>query len=231
MTLTATADAALTPQIEIRPRTTTLPAAQRREAVEILAAAFDANPLFRSAFPDDATRSKILLTLYSILLDDALRWGRVAVAYNHRMLGLLTWYPPGYYPMSAGRILRHLPDYLRMVWLSPTGMLKLFRDQATLNRLRPTQSHCHGSVLGGRPGGQVGNVLMRCMLRHADENGWPLYLETQDARAVKLHSRLGFATVHGGFETIPGGPPTWTMWREPHAKGRRSVSRNSNPAP
>jgi hypothetical protein len=201
---------------------TTLPAAEKREAALMLASAFDDSPLFRLAFPEPASRGRILRTLFAIVLADAVRCGQVEVAYNHQIAGVLIWYPPGCYPMSATRILRYLPGYLRMVAMSPTGILRLFRAQATLNRVRPRQPHCHGYFLGGRPGGHVGSALLRCLFNKVDEKSWPIYLETQDPRAAKWYGRLGFTMLHDGCETVPGGPLTWTMWREPHAKNQRS---------
>jgi hypothetical protein len=53
------------------------------------------------------------------------------------------------------------------------------------------------------------------VLQIADEVGHPIYLETQEPRAVNLYFRFGFRMLEDGIETVPGGPLTWTMWREP----------------
>jgi hypothetical protein len=45
--------------------------------------------------------------------------------------------------------------------------------------------------------------------------GQPIYLETQEPRSMNLYSRFGFERLQDGIETFPGGPLTWTMWREP----------------
>ena len=54
----------------------------------------------------------------------------------------------------------------------------------------------------------------------ADQNGWPVYLETQERRSTKLYARLGLKMLQDGIETLPDGPLTWTMWREPPAETR-----------
>ena len=59
-------------------------------------------------------------------------------------------YPPGCYPMSKSQILRLLPHYVRLVAVSPVGLMKLFRAQTTLNGFRPKEPHCHGYFLDGR---------------------------------------------------------------------------------
>ena len=181
----------------------------------MLAYAFDEHPLFRLAFPKAASRSMILQTLFATFLKDAIRFGRVDVACSHKIVGMLIWYPPGCYPMSKSRILRLLPHYARLVAVSPVGLMKLFRAQTTLNGFRPKEPHCHGYFLGGRQGERVGTVLAKCLLNDADDKGWPIYLETQERRSVKLYARLGFKMLQDGIETLPGGPLTWTMWRAP----------------
>ena len=61
----------------------------------MLADAFDEHPLFRFAFPKAASRSKILQTLFTTVLKDAIHFGRVEVACSHKIVGMLICYPPG----------------------------------------------------------------------------------------------------------------------------------------
>lgn len=196
------------------------PAAKElQEAAGVLACAFDESPLFRLAFPQAASRGEILRELFAALVQDAARFGRVEIAYdnapNQKIVGMLIWYPPGAYPMSALRLLRSLPRFARIAAANPFSVVTLYRAQRTLDRLRPKQPHCHGYFLGGRQGERVGGVLIRRVLRHVDENGWPIYLETQEPRVTKLYARFGFEMLQERVETPPGGPLTWTMWREP----------------
>jgi len=210
----AARDEARPPRVEVR-RVTALCDAEFREAVALLVKAFDGSTLFQLAFPEPATRCRLVDLLFTAALKDALRFGQVELAYNGRIAGVFIWYPPGLYPLSALRTLRLLPEYLRMLWAAPLGIAKLARANMTLNRVRPQVRHCHGYFLGGRPGEQVGSSLARRVLEIADEVGHPIYLETQEPRAVNLYTRLGFHILENGIETLPGGPLTWTMWREP----------------
>jgi len=210
----AARDEARPPRVEVR-RVTAMCDAEFREAVALLVKAFDGSTLFQLAFPEPATRCRLVDLLFTAALKDALRFGQVELAYNGRIAGVFIWYPPGLYPLSALRTLRLLPEYLRMLWAAPLGIAKLARANMTLNRVRPQVRHCHGYFLGGRPGEQVGSSLARRVLEIADEVGHPIYLETQEPRAVNLYTRLGFHILENGIETLPGGPLTWTMWREP----------------
>jgi hypothetical protein len=199
-------------------RVTTLPPAELQEAATLLVRAFGDGSLFQFAFPDSATRHRFLQVLFTNILKDAMRFGRVEIAYNQTMAGILIWYPPGRYPVTIARELRYLLQYARVVVSSPLGVLKLVRTQAKLNRIRPKQPHCHGYFLGGRPGEVIGKLLVNRLFDEADKIRAPVYLETQDRRSVNLYTRLGFKMLHDRFETIPGAPLTWTMWREPRVR-------------
>src|ERR1700720_1032851 len=78
------------PKFEIRPLTT-LSCADLQEATTMLAYAFDEHPLFRLAFPKAASRSKILQTLFTAVLKDAIRFGQVEVACTQKIAGMLVW--------------------------------------------------------------------------------------------------------------------------------------------
>lgn len=208
---------------------TTSAVAELREAAVTLASAFDESPLFRLAFPRAASRNKILRTLFVAVVEDAVRFGWVEAVYKQKIVGMLISYPPGGYPMSLPRILRLLPHYARIVAVNPLGVLKLFRAQTKLNALRPKEPHCHGYFLGGRQGEHIGAILIKRALREADKKGWPIYLETQEPRSANLYARFGFKILHKRIETLPGGPLTWTMWREPHTSAHRSQARLAVP--
>jgi len=214
--------------IEIR-QVTALSGAELREAATLLTAAFDPSPLFQLAFPNAKKRQRLLHILFTAVLEDALRFGHVEIAYHGRMAGILVWYRPGLYPISLLRTLRLMPRYLRLAIWAPRGVMRLFRAQTLLNRLRPSSPHRHGYFLGGRPGEQIGAIFARRVLAVADETGRPFYLETQERPSVNLYLRLGFRMLENGIETLPGGPLTWTMWREPWARGGKTVALGDRP--
>lgn len=198
--------------LEIRP----LIASDTGAAAQFLAQSFKQSPLFEYALPN-TTKLTVLGALFRAIVDDAMTFGRIEVAIANEIVGLFLWYPPGRYPMSVWRELRGSPRYLKCAALAPLGLMKLYRVQASLDRVRPQQSHCHGHFLAGRPGAGITALLGRRMLDEANSCGWPSYLETQDVRTVALYLRLGFEVCRSQFVGVPGAPPTWTMWREPRA--------------
>ena len=186
---------------------------ERDAAAGLLAESFFDSPLFLFAFPEADTRRVMLRFLFGAIVDDALRFGCVEAAFANQIVGALLWYPPGKYPMPLYRELYGLRSYLPILLGSPIGLLKLYRVQAALGRLRPERPHCHAYFLAGQTGLRTGVALSCRVLEEADANNWPIYLETQDPRAVLLYRRLGFLALHSGVEILPGVPATWTMWK------------------
>ncbi|PPD44427.1 MAG: hypothetical protein CTY15_06835 [Methylocystis sp.] len=187
----------------------------KEEAARLLAEAFEHSPLFEFAFPARARRAA-LNALFEAIVDDAVRYGYAEAAFTDEVVGIFLWYPPGRYPMPLWRELRGLPSYLRMALFAPRGLLKLYRIQRSLDRLRPKQPHCHAYFLAGRGSARITAILGRRMLAEADARSWPAYLETQSARTVTLYQRLGFEIQRSCFAEVRGAPPTWTMWRSPN---------------
>jgi hypothetical protein len=53
------------------------------------------------------------------------------------------------------------------------------------------------------------------MFTRLDADGAPCILETEKAQNVPYYERHGFVVAH--HAVLPGGPPYWTMIREPAA--------------
>ena len=203
---------------------TTLSPKQLREATVMLAHTFDDSPLFRSAFPVPGRRTKAARTIFAALLEDGMRFGRVHLAYAPEIVGALIWYPPGSYPMSVARKARLalgsrlMLEFARIAATDPFGLHKFFRAQSMFDSVHPTRPHCYACFLGvavGRHGQRVGKDLADCLITEAQQRQLPIYCETQERSNVDWFLRLGFQILHEGLEAFPGGPLTWTMWREP----------------
>src|SRR5262245_29891808 len=91
--------------VELRPATV-LSDAEQQTATGFLAAAFDGSPLLCAAFPQPETRREVLQIMFTAVLKDAIDHGRIELAYNGQLAGMLIWYPPGRYPLSLFRTLR-----------------------------------------------------------------------------------------------------------------------------
>lgn len=54
------------------------------------------------------------------------------------------------------------------------------------------------------------------VLARADQEGVAAYLESSKEPNLAYYERHGFVRTDV-LEPVPGGPPVWTMWREPTA--------------
>lgn len=195
-------------------RITKFSPAELLEASAMLVDIFVESPIFQFAFQDRGKRRKALHKLFLASLRDAERFGIIDVIEGGRLRSLFIYYPPGRYPISAARVLRHLPHYLRMTAISLRGVWRLYQTQKFLDSIRPKTPHCHALFLGSEGSGKYGALLIKKSLETIDARNWPVYLETQDPRTTKLYSRFG-SKILTRQKSAAGAPTTWTMWREP----------------
>ncbi len=90
---------------------------------------------------------------------------------------------------------------------------------ATLHRQAVPAAHYYLMVLGVDPprqGQGIGGALIQPVLRRADAEKLPCYLETGKEINVRFYRRHGFEVVAAG-DTPGDGPPYWTMLRPPAA--------------
>src|SRR5215207_864455 len=79
-------DGAKASRLEVRP-VASLSASDLWEAAALLARSFDHSTLFQAAFPEAEARGRILHALFTTIVKDALRSGRVDIAYNGHIVG------------------------------------------------------------------------------------------------------------------------------------------------
>ncbi len=190
-----------------------------RRGAETLAAAFDADPLFRWMLPHPERRRRWLEAIMAFSLADVLPDGCVFTPGPGPDAGVIGMVPPGRYPTPGSRGRRYWwtrdrPDVpwptLRLV----RAGLAALRDMARMHLAGP---HYYLQVVGVSPA-HTGRGLGRAMLEHAlamaDGDGVPTYLETSNEANLGLYQKFGFAVV-AELSTRGGGPPIWTMQRDP----------------
>lgn len=183
----------------------------------MLAHTFDESPIFHSAFPVPERRSKASRAIFAAVLKDGMRFGRVQIARNPEIVGALIWYLPGCYPPGLVRKVRLLADYARVAAADLGGFIKVTRAEAIVAQLHPPEPHIYAYFIGvarGDQGRGVGKMLANYLVGEADRINLPIYLETQERSNVDWYKRLGCRILREGLALYPGGPPTWTMWRD-----------------
>jgi ribosomal protein S18 acetylase RimI-like enzyme len=185
----------------------------------MLANAFDTNPLHQAIFKNSATRAKASRAIFTAMLKDGIRFGRVLCAYKPALVGILVWYPPGAYPLSPSRHIRLTPHYLRAAAVDFAGLMKFVRVLTMLKRLHPKEPHCYCCCLGVAPGFQGQRIawsLAIHLYREAQRMRIPIYGETVQQSHVHWYRRLGGWVIHKSLELFPGAPPICTMCGEAH---------------
>ena len=188
-------------------------ARQRDRAAGVLAHAFFDDPVLRHIHPDDAGRLAWSIRFFDVMVRVGQLHGSVLEAEDGA--GVAIWLPPDHAHPSTWTYLRagglgfalHTPPAVR-----GRGLRYLAFAQA-LHRRSTTGPHGYLPYLGVDPerqGQGLGTRLLRPILRLADEDGLPCYLESSTDRATALYRRHGFEVVGEG-DVEAGGPRLWGM--------------------
>ena len=198
----------------------TLSPADIREATLMLAHTFDESPIFNSAFPVKERRDKASRAIFTAVLKDGLRFGRVLIARSHGIVGVLIWYMPNGYPPTIFRKARLVLPYARAALADFGGLMKVIRMETILEHLHPTEPHIYVYFLGVARGGQgsgIGTALLSRGVREISGMNFPIYCDTQERSSVEWYRSFGFRVLRDAIELYRGGPRTWTLWRDaPH---------------
>ena len=183
--------------------------------VEVLARAFDDDPVPQWLFRGDRRRRRGLRKFFAIQLrHTCLERGEVFTTRD--LAGAALWSPPG----------RGRPGWRDLVRLVPVMpyLAGLGRDTPEASRLlsavdaaRPHTPHWYLATLGTDPDRQhtgVGSALLRAVLAGVDDDGLPAYLESSKESNLSFYRQHGFE-VTGEIRTPRGGPTLWLMWRTP----------------
>ena len=183
--------------------------------VEVLARAFDDDPVPQWLFRGDRRRRKGLRRFFGIQLRHMCSEAGEVWTTQDRA-GAAMWAPPGKSRAGWRDLLRLLPV---VPYLSGLG-----RDSAEAARLlaavdaaRPVERHWYLATLGTDPSRQrsgVGSALVWSVLDHVDTLGLPAYLESSKESNLAFYGAHGFE-VTGEITTPRGGPTLWLMWRKP----------------
>jgi len=195
----------------IAPRTAV--EAERRLVAELLAGAFQDDPVWMWICPDPVRRRRHLAGLFAQVVRPHLRRGDVLTTAG--LEGAAVWAAPEQWKARTSDALRSAVPAVRAVGLrharARLGALP------AMEQGHPTQPHWYLEILGARAelrGRGVGSALMAPMLERIDAEGLPAFLESSKWENVPFYRRFGFEVTEE-FHLAPGCPPMWRMWREP----------------
>lgn len=191
-----------------------LESAQRSAVADVLADAFEHDPMQAWLFPNVERRMQRLRRFYErdlvVRLEGSTTMcllGTAAVA---------CWQAPG----GAGTLplrsaLRLAPCFWSVAAHHPLAGPRVL---AAALRQRPEEPHWYLSHLAVRPGDQgrgFGRTLLQWGIERADEEGVGTYLETANPDNLPFYRSAGYSQV--GLVRVDDAPNVWTLWRGPAA--------------
>ena len=205
-----------TPRPGSAPSALTVAALEDRElpaATHVLARAFADNPLNVAVIGRDRDR-RVRCNAHGMraLLPVAQRHGRVVAARSRTVLvGCLVASPPSGHPLPPPSLAARLRCRIGQGGDVVRRWAAVF---TALDAAHPRMPHWYLGSLGVAPEAQgtgVGTALVADLLRRADAEQLPTYLETDRWENVAFYEHRGFR-IESDIEVM--GVPAWCMWRD-----------------
>jgi GNAT superfamily N-acetyltransferase len=178
-----------------------------------LSAAFDADPLWSWAFPDDDKRPAQYEAFFGFFIESALPNGWVWT--TDQGAAAAVWTPPGKSELSDEAEAKLEPFLETELGAHAEAVSQVFEsfDSACPD----DEDFYYLSLLGTHPdhrGRGIGMGLLAANLAQIDAEGMPAYLESSNPANNARYERLGFRP-RTEFSTPEGLHTVTTMWREP----------------
>jgi len=189
------------------------------QLVEVLARAFDDDPVSHYFFRGERRRARGLRRFFDIQMRREYMVNGEAWTTDD-LAGAALWMPPGRARPGVRELLRLLPLLTDLLGVGREAP-HVARLLADVERARPAERHWYLGVLGVDPPNQrtgVGSALLAPVLERVDAEGLPAYLETSKEENLAFYGRHGYV-VTGELKAPEGGPTLWLMWREPRPPG------------
>jgi ribosomal protein S18 acetylase RimI-like enzyme len=190
---------------------------QKDHAAQVLARAFQNDPMYRIVIPEDDKRAKKLLWLFGKVVYYSLLYGEVYA--TPALEGVVCWLPPGQTELTVGRMIRTgLPGIvLRFGWAAYRRFDDNLAYAGSLHQRYAPEPHWYLWAIGVEPSCQgkgIGGELIKPVLTSASAAGTPCYLETHNESNVHFYERHGFKVVSKG-KVPKHSLQVWAMLREP----------------
>ncbi|HEX4463134.1 MAG TPA: GNAT family N-acetyltransferase [Solirubrobacterales bacterium] len=195
---------------DIRPRLAT--AADAAAITSTLSAAFDADPLWSWAFPDDEKRPTQYQTFFGLFVESAIPNGWVWTI--DQAAAVAVWTPPGKSELSEEAEAKIKPFLEAELGAHAEAVSQVF---ASFEAACPDDADFYYlSLLGTHPdhrGRGLGMELLGANLAQIDAESMPAYLESSNPANDSRYERLGFEP-RTEFSTPEGQHTVTTMWRK-----------------
>lgn len=187
--------------------------ADARAIAATLSGAFEADPLWSWAFPEDKRRPAQYEAFFALFVESAIPNGWVWTV--DPAAAVAVWTPPGKSELSEEAEARVEPFLIAELGDHAKPVLQVMEQ---FESAQPEdRDFYYLSLLGTHPdrrGRGVGMELLASNLTQIDAEGMPAYLESSNPANNARYERLGFEP-RTEFSTPDGQHTVTTMWREP----------------
>lgn len=174
------------------------------------------DPLSNFFLPDLLVQYRHASGFFEAVIEDVARHGELWVArLNGLPVGLAAWLPPGVEaPASGVRAFVQFGLVAPVIARSPHRRLAL-KLMAEVPKHHLAEEHWYLALLATDPlhqGIGIGSALLAPILQRCDEEGLPVFLETQKEANLAYYARFGFVE-HDHVDIDPECPRMWMMQR------------------
>jgi GNAT superfamily N-acetyltransferase len=191
---------------------------EAQDAALVAAHAFHTDPFFEFLSPKAVQRARgLALWCNSLCTHLPPKAVLLAARREGRIVGVAVWSPPGTFPYPAATQVSQTLGALRALYRMPSAVPKGLRYLTAMEKAHPKDELWYLQLLACAPEHQrtgVGAALMERTLERCDTEGFASYLETQNEDNLAYYGRFGYDVVTT-LTPVRGGPPLWTMRREP----------------
>lgn len=190
---------------------------QIKPAAEVLARAFQDDPIFVHFIPDASERKNKLPYLIRFLTRYGISHGEV-YAISPNMEGVAVWIPSEKAARTQWRMMINggLSLYLKLGREIVSRRRPVIDFISLIHRLHAPFRHWYLELIGVDPelqGKGYAGTLLKAMLARLDKENVPCFLETQNGNNVPIYQHYGFKVVEN--VAIPGTKLRhWAMLRE-----------------
>ncbi len=188
------------------------------EAAAVATEAFADDPFFCFLSPNERIRRRGLRIYFRAGVAHLGERGHLLGAREDgRLVGVAAFVRPEGYPLPVGVQLRQLVSAFWALAPRPPALLHGSRYLLAMDRAHPRDRHWYLELLAVHPEVQRkghGGALQDRVYAQADGEQLPSYLETQKEENLAYYRRFGYELVKE-LRPVRGGPPLWTMRREP----------------
>jgi ribosomal protein S18 acetylase RimI-like enzyme len=176
-----------------------------------LGRAFFDDPVFRWTFPDAQRRAAALPAFFSLFAETLQRYDENYVTADGT--GAALWVPPGQAPVPE----EHAEQFgQRLEEIAGADAERTFAISEVIEEHHPSDPCYFLQFVGVEPdsrGRGIGSTLLAHVIARCDREGVRACLDATSPHNKRLYERHGFCV--SAEYALPGGPPLWSMWRDP----------------